>query len=208
MKRTSLLMLVLAVAAFVSSCAEPPTADIEAAKSSVEAARTAEAPKYATAEFNALEDSIKAINSELEVQKNKFALFRSYDRVKQTALSTKSKSESVATLARENKAKAKAEAEAALNDAKAAVAAAKEALDMAPVGKDNKADIAQMKSDIAGIEAQIPGVESAISGEDFFGAKDRGMAIKSSADNVKSQVDAAIAKYQEKHPRWKPKAKK
>jgi HAMP domain-containing protein len=207
MKRTSLLMLVLAVAALVSSCAEPPTADIEAAKSSVEAARSAEAPKYATAEFNALEDSIKAITAELEVQKNKFALFRSYDGVKQTAMSTKSNAEQVATLARENKAKAKAEAEAALNDANTSVTAAKDALDTAPVGKDNKADIAQMKSDLAGIEAQIPGVQAAIGSEDFFGAKDKAVAIKSSADNVKSQVDAAIAKYQEKHPNWKPKVK-
>lgn len=208
MKRTPLLMLVLAVAAFVSSCAEPPQADIDAANASVKAAEQAEAPKYASAEYQALQDSIRAITTELEVQKNKFALFRSYDRVKQTALATKSNAEHVATLARENKAKAKAEAETALNEAKAAVTAAKEALDMAPVGKDNKADIAQMKSDIAGIEAQIPGVESAISSEDFFGAKDKAVAIKSSADNVKSQVDAAIAKYQEKHPRWKPKAKK
>jgi hypothetical protein len=200
-------MLVLAVAAFVSSCAEPPTADVEAAKSSVEAARSAEAPKYATAEFTALEDSIKAISAELEVQKNKFALFRSYDRVKQTAMSTKSNAEQVATLARENKAKSKAEAEAALNDANTSVTAAKEALDMAPVGKDNKADIAQMKSDLAGIEAQIPGVQAAIASEDFFGAKDKAVAIKSSADNVKSQVDAAIAKFQEKHPKWKPKTK-
>lgn len=207
MKRTSLLMLVLAVAALVSSCAEPPTADIEAAKSAVEGARTAEAPKYATSEFSALEDSIKAINSELEVQKNKFALFRSYDRVKATAMATKSNAEHVATLAKENKAKAKAEAEAALNDAKAAVTAAKDALDTAPVGKDNKADIAQMKSDLAGIEAAVPSVESAISSEDFFGAKDKAVAIKSQADGLKGQVDAAIAKYQEKHPRWKPKAK-
>lgn len=208
MKRTSLLMLVLAVAALVASCAEPPTADIEAAKSSVEAARTAEAPKYATPEFNALEDSIKAINTELEAQKNKFALFRSYDQVKQTALATKANGERVATLARENKAKAKQEAETALTEANAAIVAAKEALDTAPVGKDNKADVAQMKSDLAGIEAQVAGVQSGIASEDFFGAKDKAVAIKSSADNVKSQVDAAIAKYQEKYPKWKPKVKK
>ena len=204
MKRMSLLILSFAVAGLVSSCASPPTSEVDAAKAAVENARKAEAPKYATAEFSALEGSIKSIDAELGAQEGKFPLFRSYDRVKQDATDTKSKADGVATLAQENKAKAKAEAEAALNDATASIEAAKESLGVAPRGKGTRADVEQLESDLAGVEAQVAGVSSAISGEDYFGARDKASAIKSSADNVKSQVDEAIEKYQMKNPWWSP----
>ena len=204
MKRMSLLVLSFAVAGLVSSCAAPPTSEVDAAKAAVENARKAEAPKYATAEFSALEGSIKSIDAELGAQEGKFPLFRSYDRVKQDATDTKSKADGVAKLAQENKAKAKSEAEAALNDATASIEAAKESLGVAPRGKGTRADVEQLESDLAGVEAQVAGVSSAISGEDYFGARDKASAIKSTADNVKSQVDEAIEKYQMKNPWWSP----
>ena len=204
MKRMSLLIISFAVAGLVSSCAAPPTSDVDAAKAAVENVRKAEAPKYATAEFSALEGSIKSIDAELGAQEGKFPLFRNYDRVKQDAIDTKSKADGVAQLAQENKTKAKAEAEAALNDATASIEAAKESLGVAPRGKGTRADVEQLESDLAGVEAQVAGVSSAISGEDFFGARDKASAIKSTADNVKSQVDEAIEKYQMKNPWWRP----
>ena len=149
MKQMSLLVLSFAVAGLVSSCAAPPTSEVDAAKAAVENARKAEAPKYATAEFSALEGSIKSIDAELGAQEGKFPLFRSYDRVKQDATDTKSKADGVAKLAQENKAKAKAEAEAALNDATASIEAAKESLGVAPRGKGTRADVEQLESDLA-----------------------------------------------------------
>ena len=204
MKRMSLLILSFAVAGLVSGCAAPPTSEVDAAKAAVENARKAEAPKYATAEFSGLEGSIKSIDAELGAQEGKFPLFRNFDRVKQDAIDTKSKADGVAKLAQENKAKAKAEAEAALNDATASIEAAKGSLGVAPRGKGTRADVEQLESDLAGVEAQVADVSSAISGEDYFGARDKASAIKSTADNVKSQVDEAIEKYQMKNPWWSP----
>ena len=194
MKRVYLVLPVLAILGFVAGCAQPPTAEVDAAKSAVEAARKAEAEKYAASEFSSLETSIQEIDSELKTQQGKFPLFRNYDQAKQKSQETTAKAESVKTLAQENKAKAKAAAEAALNDANAAVAAASQALANAPKGKDTRADIEQLKSDLAGAQAQVEGVQSAIAREDFSASTERASAIKSSADNVKAQVDAAIEK--------------
>ena len=76
----SLLILVMA------GCAKPPQMDIDAAKASIDAAVAAEAKDYAGSSLTAANDSWAALQTELQAQESKFALFRSYKKAKEMAL--------------------------------------------------------------------------------------------------------------------------
>ena len=66
----------IAMVAFLSSCGKVPQAKIDATNAAIAAAQTAEAAVYVPAEFAAVQDSMKAIMAEVEVQKSK--LFKKF----------------------------------------------------------------------------------------------------------------------------------
>ncbi len=66
----------IAMVAFLSSCGKVPQAKVDATNAAIAAAQTAEAAVYVPAEFAAVQDSMKAINAAIEVQKSK--LFKKF----------------------------------------------------------------------------------------------------------------------------------
>jgi hypothetical protein len=51
-----------------------------------------------------------------------------------------------------------------------------------------------MKADLSGLEPQMTEVQNAITAEDYFGAKDKAMAVKDKAAAIAAQVQKAIDK--------------
>ena len=83
MKR-NILLTIAALAGMTilfTSCAKLPEVEMAAAKAAIEAAKAAEADRYVPAEYRAINDSLNAAMTEVENQKSKFALFRSYKKV-------------------------------------------------------------------------------------------------------------------------------
>src|SRR5674536_150125 len=66
----------IAMVAFLSSCGKVPQAKVDATNAAITAAQTAEAAVYVPAAFAAVQDSMKAINASVEVQKSK--LFKKF----------------------------------------------------------------------------------------------------------------------------------
>jgi hypothetical protein len=64
----------------LSSCSKVPQAEIDAAKAAIEDVRSTGADLYVPAEFNALQDSLNAVNELVEASKGK--LFASFGEVK------------------------------------------------------------------------------------------------------------------------------
>ena len=182
-------------------CAKPPTQEMQAASAAVEKARSAEAEKYATPEFRALRDSLSAMTAEVERQKSRFFIVRSYKKATAMTQTVNSLAGQVEQKAIENKAQLKRESEELLAQAQAAVDSAVAALESAPVGKDTKADIEQLKADLAGLQASLPEVRNAHAQEDFTGAKSKSQGIVSGAENIKMQVQAAVEKVKAKRTR-------
>ena len=61
----------VAMVAFLSSCGKVPQAKIDATNAAIDSAKVAEANVYVPAELAAVQDSMKAINAAVEVQKSK-----------------------------------------------------------------------------------------------------------------------------------------
>lgn len=194
MRRTSTVIMMLCLAVFMASCASVPQTDIDAAKAAVQAAKDAQADKYAAAALQSADDLTNQINTEVETQNAKFALFRNYDKVKELVNQAKAAGDKAKADAIAGKEAAKKDAEASLTAAQAAVTAAKEILPKAPKGKDTKAEIEAMTADVAGLEAAITDIQSQISKEGFLEAAAKAKSVKEKADGVTAQVQAAIDK--------------
>ena len=69
-------MAAIVMVVVLASCGKKPQAEIDAANAAIEAAKTAEAPVYLPAEFAAVQDSMNAINAEIQAQESK--LFKKF----------------------------------------------------------------------------------------------------------------------------------
>jgi len=186
--------MMLCLVVLLASCASVPQVDIDAAKAAVQAAKDAQADKYAAAALQSADDLINQINAEVETQNAKFALFRNYDKVKELVNQAKTAGEKAKADAIAGKEAAKKDAEASLAAAQAAITAAKEILPKAPKGKDTKAEIEAMTADVAGLDTAVTDVQSQISKEEYLDAAAKAKSIKEKADGVVAQVQAAIDK--------------
>lgn len=79
--------IVFGCAIVVTSCASPPTVEVDAAKAAVEKANTDGAGKFAAPSFKAAQDAQSALDAELKLQDDKW--FKSYDKTRELASTAK-----------------------------------------------------------------------------------------------------------------------
>jgi len=120
------MAIALGLALTVSGCAAPPSADVDAARASVDKAVTGGAGQYASESLKAAQDARAALDAELAVQDGKW--FKSYDKTKELAAAAKAAGD-------------KATAEAIVAKEKADAIAAKEQADAAARAKAKAAAI-------------------------------------------------------------------
>jgi hypothetical protein len=193
----SAVVLMLLAAFVFTGCQKPPEQEQGVAQQALEAAKQAEAEKYAQTELSAVQATLDQAKSEIETQKAKW--FPKYEKAKELLAQAKTQADQAKEAAIANKEKAKNEATQAINDAKAALTAAKEALGKAPKGgKGTKVDIEQFTKDLDGYNTSITEAESMMQKEDFFGARDKAKQAMDGAKNVQTQLDEVIAKMAEK----------
>ena len=159
------------------------------------AADQAEAPKYASAEWDKAKQAESAYNAELEAQQAKFALFRSYTKAKQLIADAQNAANAAKDAGIAGKEKAKNEATAAITAVKAAVEQAKTLVTeiekcRRPKPKDFKKDWELKKGQVDGFAAPVADLDAKFGKEDFLGAK-------AQADTLKAQVDAWVTEITE-----------
>ena len=193
MKRSwfGLAVLVMALVTVVA-CGKPPQEDIDAAKAALEAAKTAQAEKWAETDYQTAESSLSAAQAEVDAQAQKW--FKNYDKAKELMVTAKTDAEKAAAAAVANKETAKNEATTAIADATAALDAANTALAGAPKGKDTKADLELFKQDLDGLTATLAEAQSAMGSEDYNAAKDKASSVKEKATSISDQIAQAAAK--------------
>ena len=98
--------IVLGLAFTVTSCASPPSADVDAAKAAVDRAATDRAGQYAPESLKAAEDARAALDAELKAQEGKW--LKSYDKAKELAVAAKAAGDKAAADAVAGKEKAEA----------------------------------------------------------------------------------------------------
>jgi len=193
MKRSwfGLAVLVMALVTVVA-CGKPPQEDIDAAKAALEAAKTAQAEKWADTDYQTAESSLSAAQAEVDAQAQKW--FKNYDKAKELMTTAKADAEKAAAAAVANKETARNEATTAIADATTAIEAATTALAGAPKGKDTKADLELFKQDLDGLAATLTEAQSAMGSEDYNAAKDKASSVKEKATSISDQIAQAAAK--------------
>jgi len=187
-------VVLLGVLGLGAGCAKRPDAEVGAAKSAVEQARSAGAAEYLAEPFKSVETGLQKAQEEVTAQDGRFALVRNYDTAKASLARVKADAEKVRTDAVAAKEKAKAEAEAARTDAQAALDGAKALLAKAPKGKGTKADLEAMAADLKAAEAALGDARTALDGQDYLGGKAKAESARDKAAAVSAQVQQAKAK--------------
>ena len=185
------LMLMITAVVVMTGCQKPPEQEQQAAQQALDAAKQAEAEKYAQSELSTATGTMDQARAEIETQKAKW--FPNYDKAKELLTQSKTQADQAKEAAIQGKEKAKQEATQAIADAKTAVDAADAALKAAPKGKGTKADLEMMTKDLDGYRASISEAEQMMGSEDFKGAAAKATSARDGATGVSDQIAAAIA---------------
>jgi len=189
--KTFCVMLVLA---FLAGCAEAPKQAIDAANAAMEAAKSAEADRYAADMYNAAKDSLTAAMTEVENQNAKFALMRNYGHAQQLLDAALASFTNAKDAAAANKEKVKAEADSLATALTASIESAKKLMTKAPRGKEGKAALEMIQNDINAVEASVAEISSANTNGDYLGARDKAQASVAKINSIIDELNQAIAK--------------
>jgi len=194
MKRVLLGLPVLAgIALLTVSCAKEPTEALTAARSAMDAAKTAQASDYAPAAYAAAETASAALDAELKAQSEKFSLTRSYTKASELAAAAKAAADKAAADAATGKEAMKAEATTQIAAVRAGIETTTKLLAKAPKGKGTAADIEAMKADIAGIQTSLGEMDAAMTAGKYKDAKVKADTAKASLDKIAADVQAAMS---------------
>jgi hypothetical protein len=196
MKR-NILLTIAALAGMTimfTSCAKLPEVEMAAAKAAVEAAKAAEADRYVPAEYRAVNDSLNTAMTEVENQKSKFVLFRSYKKVTVKLNNVVTIANTVKENAGIRKEEVKNQAQQTLAEATTLVEEVKALIVKAPKGKEGKEALEAISSDLALVEASLAEVSTLINGGDYLTALDKVKAANDKAASLKAELEEVIAK--------------
>jgi hypothetical protein len=185
------LTLGLAVVGLAAGCAQPPQAQIDAARTAVTSASDTKVSVYAPDQFASMQDAQSRLDAELAAQEAKFFITRSYAEAEKLAAEVETAAKQAAEAAAVAEEQAKNDATQLIADAKAALEAGVTTLATAPKGKGTEADLQAMQADLDGATTALTEAETALGAMDYMEAKARAQAAKTSIDGVVAAVEAA-----------------
>ena len=193
-KRTLVMVLAVMALPLIWGCSKPPELEMQKANTSIQAAMTAEAEEYAAQSLTVARDTLNSAMAMKEEQDGKFALFRSYGKAKAQFVRAEALAQKSATDAAAEKERVRQEVADMLTQTRAALDAAKVALDAAPVGKGNKAEIALIANDLLTINTAFDEARAEFDGGKFKAAKAKVEAVMARATSITSEIAIAAAK--------------
>ena len=125
--RVMSLVLTVASTALLGCGGDPPTADLNAAKQALDAARAAGAERFASSEYSAAESAYKQAEGTVNTEAEKF--FKNFDQSKQQIADAQSKASRAQSSATSEKGRQKGSADGVIVAAQAAIAAARRAFE-------------------------------------------------------------------------------
>lgn len=182
--------------AVLTGCAQPPTEQLRAAQHSVDEARAAGAPDYATDDFVKMEQQLALATNELIRREQDFSMFRSYADTEQLLLTVVESAGPVAAKAAQNKRAAKAAVLAMGKEAGQIVASVKSLIANVPTGNE-RAAVDTIQHDVEGLEASFNAVYLLIEMGDYVGAEVQARAVKENGAAVSREIQRAIDKGKE-----------
>ena len=186
----------IAMVAVLSGCGKAPQEKIDATNAAITAAQTAEAAVYVPAEFAAVQDSMKAIMAEVEVQNGK--LFKNFKNVTVKLDQTLAAANQVTANAAVRKEEVKKEVETLMTEIKAVIEENAGLMKKAPRGKEGAAVLEQIKTESATIEAAVAEAQGLYDKGAYMDADNKVKAAKERAVAINTELKDAIAKVKRK----------
>jgi len=185
---------VLLMAGLVIGCAKAPKAELAAANAAIDSAKVVETNRYLATEFNALQDSLNAINVAVEAQKSKLFFSRDYKSINEKLVVITSEIGALKAKTEERKAQVRTEVQDTLNVLNELILKDKALLAKAPKGKEGKAALEAIQNDITVLDASVTEINTLITNGDYLTAQDKTTAAKVKAEAIKEELSTAIAK--------------
>jgi hypothetical protein len=193
MKKKLLFVLTVGTTVLLSSCGKVPQVEIDSTNAAIETAKSIGANIYVAEDFAALQDSMRSVNENVEIENGK--LFKNFDKIKMQL-------EFVNTMAVETKSKAEVRQEEIILEIKtlqmevdSLVLQDKELVTKAPKGKEGSAALEAIKGDISLIESSLVEVEDFVSKDQLISALDKVKVAKEKAISIHDELSEVIAKY-------------
>lgn len=188
--------LVLVSALSLAGCGGPPEEEVQAAQAALSGAKDAGADRYAPEAYGKAEESLAQANAEVEAQKGRFVLMRSYGRAKQLLRQAEADAGTAKSEAAAGRMQARGEAEATIAAARTALDAAVAALASAPAGKDSRGDLQILRGDLEALKGTLSEAEAAQGSEDYATALERAQKVRQEAEAISADIANALRKTQ------------
>ncbi|HEY9115867.1 MAG TPA: hypothetical protein VIN10_14305 [Bacteroidales bacterium] len=183
---------VLGLALFLSSCDKVPQVELDNANVAINEAKMAEADVYLPTQFAALEDSMRVVMADIEVQNSKW--MKNFDGVR-TKLSN------LTSMATTVKANTEAKIEEIKNEYQTAFAEVQQMIvdnkalvEKAPKGKGGREALEQIKGDISVVEISAAEAQSLFDAGKYMDALNKINAAKTKSVELNTELVEAIAK--------------
>lgn len=196
MKKFFVFMAVIAGSLIFSSCAKVPQVEIDAAVAALEQAKVAQADVYLESEYLALQDSLNAVNTEIEAQKSK--MFGSYGAAKEKLAVITTQGTELVTKVATRKEEIKAEVAQAQAEVTTLMEENMNLVSVAPKGKEGKEAIEAIKSDLAAISASAGEIPALVESGDLIAAQTKANAVKQKATEINTELKTVMEKYARK----------
>lgn len=197
MKLTSARCAAIALIAIGGSwgCDKPPVAEMDAARTAVDKARSAGAETYAVKEFARLNDSLAVVQTEVKTQADRF--FPSYGKARTSLTWVDSYAREVSDLAVRNKEKMRAETQAMVDKAAASIDSVTALLATAPKGKGTQQDLDLLQNDVNELRTLIESARSHQKSERFSEAQSTARSVEKEVADLTNEIKSVIQRYEE-----------
>ena len=190
--------------AVLAGCDDPPTAELQAAKQALDAARDVGAERFAANEYSAAQRAYSEAEATTNTEAERFFLLKDFEQARTQIADAKSKAMQAESSAEAEKKRQRESAQAAIAAARDAVAAAYTSLEDAPAGKGTEADIEELRAELSTAEADIEAAEAAVDSEDFSDAEALAESADQKATEIADGVMVAVKKYHDLVEKMRP----
>jgi len=196
MKKVLIAVAILVMAVFLGSCAKVPQAELDSTNAAIAKAKTAGADVYLAPAYNAVLDSLNAINAEIETNKGK--LFKNFSGVKVKLNALEGEANDLVGKTEAAKNTIREQVNGTLSQLKTLSAENATLVKKAPRGKEGKAAIESIESDMNTINGSIEEIPQLLQKGDLLNAQTKANAAYTQAMSINQELKTAIEKYSSK----------
>lgn len=196
MKKSVFVLTVIAAVVIFTSCGKLPQAEMDAAKTALEQAKTSQADLYLQADFYALQDSLNATVVAIEEQKSK--MFGNYKASTEKLNEITVQANELVAKTEARKEEIKTEVVSAQSAIAALIDENNKLMGLAPKGKEGKEALEAIQSDIDGINVSVSEVPALIESGDLLNAQTKVKAAQEKAVEINTELKTALEKSMKK----------